>query len=241
MQNTITYTAGLTFLLLLIVYLQTTGKITIQNTKLIYPLKRLITRKNDGDFHLKNLKVAFKSKISAKNLFSTLLTTLIISFILYNYVFFTVPTSNSMIPTFEAGDLVLMQRYDVETSIGDIVMFNVALIGTDQIVTHRVYSITPDGIKTKGDNGGIDYWTIPPEQIYAKAITIGGQPIIIKSVGYYFLDAQISPAYTQEFAFMQTIFKGGKQLGLLIFIICLVAYTWLSVNDMKRQKKHRRN
>ena len=241
MQNTIIYTAGLTFLVLLIVYLQTTGKIAIQNTKLIYPIKRILTRKSSVDFHLKNRAIAFKTKAATKNLLFTLLTTLLISFILYNYVFFTVPVSNSMRPTFEAGDLVLMQKFDTEPQKGDIVMFGLAVIGKDQIITHRVYSVTPEGIKTKGDAGAIDYWVTRPEQIYAKAVTIGGQPIVIKSVGHYFLDTQISSTFAREFGFMQAIVQGGKQLGLLIFVICIVAYTWLSIDDMKKQKKHRRN
>ena len=240
MQNTIIYTAGLTFLVLLIVYLQTTGKIAIQNTKWIYSLKRILTRNNDVDFYLKNFAITFKTKIATKNLLLTLLTTLIISFILYNYVFFTVPISNSMRPTFEAGDLVLMQKFDVEPHKDDIVMYPLSVIGKDQIITHRVYSITPEGIKTKGDAGTIDYWVTKPDQIYAKAVTIGGQPIVIKYVGNYFLDKQISSTYAREFEFMQAITRGGKQLGLLIFVICIVAYTWLSVNDIKKQKKHRR-
>ena len=240
MQNTIIYTAGLTFLVLLIVYLQATGKATIQNTKWIHPIKRLLTHKNYVDFHLKNRALAFKSKIATKNLLITLLTTLIISFILYNYIFFTVPVSNSMRPTFEAGDLVLMQKFDVEPHKGDIIMFGLAVIGKDQIITHRVYSVNTEGIKTKGDAGGIDYWILRPEQIHAKAVTIGGQPIVIKYVGNYFLNTQVSSTYALEFGFMQAIARGGKQLGLLIFVICLVAYTWLSVNDMKRQKKYRR-
>ena len=240
MQNTIIYTAGLAFLVLLIAYLQATGKATIQNTKWIYPIKRLLTRKNDVNFHLKNYAIAFKAKVATKNLLSTLLLTLIISFILYNYVFFTVPVSNSMRPTFEAGDLVLMQKFDVEPNKDDIIMFGLAVIGKDQIITHRVYSVTPEGIKTKGDAGAIDYWVIRPDQIYAKAVTIGGQPIVIKYVGNYFLDTQISSTYAREFGFIQAIARGGKQLGLLIFAICIVAYTWLSVNDIKKQKKYRR-
>ena len=240
MQNTIIYTAGLTFLVLLIVYLQATGKATIQNTKWVHPIKRLLTRKNGVEFHLKNYAITFKSKIATKNLLIILLTTLIISFILYNYVFFIVPVSNSMRPTFEAGDLVLMQTFDIEPHKDDIIMFGLTVIGKDQIITHRVYSVTPEGIKTKGDAGAIDYWVIRPEQIHAKAITIGGQPIVIKSVGHYFLNTQISSTYAREFGFMQSIMRGSKQLGLLIFVICIVAYTWLSIDDMKKQKKYRR-
>lgn len=240
MQNTIIYTAGFTFLVLLIVYLQTTGKIIIHNTRWFYPIKRLLTRKNNVDFHLKNHAIVFKAKTATKNLLTTLLTTLIISFILYNYIFFTVPVSNSMRPTFEAGDLILMQKFDTEPQKDDIIMFGMALIGKDQIITHRVYSITPEGIKTKGDAGAIDYWVVRPEQIHAKAVTIGSKPIVIKSVGNYFLDTKISSTYAAELGFMQTIVQGGKQLGLLIFVICIVAYTWLAVDDIKRQKKYRR-
>ncbi|HJH29623.1 MAG TPA: signal peptidase I [Methanosarcinaceae archaeon] len=241
MQNTIIYTAGLTFLVLLIVYLQTTGKIAIQNTKLIYPIKRILTRNNSVDSYLKNRAIAFKTKAATKNLFFILLTTLLIGFILYSYVFFTTPVSNSMRPTFEVGDLVLMQKFDTESQKGDIVMFGQAFIGKDQIIIHRVYSVTPEGIKTKGDAGAIDYWITRPEQIYAKAITIGGQPIVIKSVGHYFLDTQISSSFAREFGFMQAIVQGGKKFGLLIFVICIVAYTWLSINDIKKQNKYRRN
>ena len=240
MPEKIVYTAGITFTTLLLIYLYITHNKTVQRI-FRYPVKHLIKRRNSIDAYLNVHALQFKTKAATKKMLLSLITTLLLAFILYNYVFFTVPVSNSMRPTFEAGDLVLMQKFDTEPHESDIIMFAIAVRGKDPIVTHRVYSVAPDGVKTKGDaNGAVDSWLLPPEQIYAKAITIGQKPIVIQSVGHYFLDTQISTTYAREFGFMQSIVQGGKQLGLLIFVICLVAYTWLSVNDMKKQKKYRR-
>ena len=241
MPATIVYTTGLTFAILILTYVLINKTGLTQKIFARIPIYRLIQHKNPANIHLDNYAMRFKIQSSLKQFMLSLITTLLFAFILYNYLFFTVPISNSMRPTFEAGDLVLMQKFDTEPHEGDIIMFGMAMIGKDQIITHRVYSVTAEGVKTKGDASPVDSWTLPPEQIYAKAITIGGQAIVIKSVGTYFLDAQVSSTYASEFGFIQALARGGKQLGLLIFVICLVAYTWLSVNDMKRQKKYRRN
>ena len=239
MLETIVYTSGIAFTILLIAYLINKNKMFW--TKSIHTLiNHFIEEKKPANKHLSYYAMHFKIGANLKNILFYLIATLIIAFLLYNYIFFAIPVSNSMRPTFEAGDLVLMQSLNTEPHEGDIVMFGMAMIGKDQIITHRVYSISPEGIKTKGDAGPVDTWVLPLERIHAKAVTVGGKPIVIKSIGYYFLEEQISSAYTREFGFMQVLFRGGKQLGLLIFVICLVAYTWISVNDMKRQKKYRR-
>ena len=240
MFEKIIYTTGITLIILVLAYLQVNKNEIFLKIFRYMPINIFTKRRDAVNEYLSVHAMHFKIRKNSKKLLPSLITTLLFAFILYNYVFFTVPVSNSMRPTFEAGDLVLMQKFDTEPQKGDIVMFGLAVIGKDQIITHRVYSVTPEGIKTKGDAGAIDYWVISPKQIHAKAITIGGQPIVIKSVGHYFLETQISSTYAREFGFMQAIIRGGKQLGLLIFVICLVAYTWLSVNDMKKQKKYRR-
>ena len=184
----------------------------------------------------------FKKSHTIKITLITIISTLCVAFLLYNYIFFTVPISDSMRPTFIKGDLILMQKYDTEPHEGDIIMFEIAYLGKkNQVITHRIHSITPDGVKTKGDaNGAVDSWILSPERIYAKAITINEIPIVLKSVGHYFLDTQISTTYAKEFGFMQSLAKGGKQFGLLIFVICIVGYLWLSIEDVKKQKKYRR-
>ena len=237
------YSIALAFLLF-ILYLQIAKKnasITSTIRKIVYNSIANSHNKNTR-FHLNLHLIHFKKREYAKKLFGSIISTLILAFIFYNYIFFAVPISDSMSPTFEKGDLILMQKYDIEPYEGDIVMFGVSILGEgNKVVTHRVYSVTPDGIKTKGDaTSSVDNWKIPKERIHAKAISINDKPIVIKSIGHYFLDTQVSSTYASEFRFMQSIVQGGKQLGLLIFVICLVAYTWLSVNDMKKQKKYRR-
>ncbi len=240
MFEKIVYTAGIACIILMLVYLQINKNELFRKIFGYIPVSRLLKRKDVASDYLTIYATSFKIRSNSKKVLVILITTLFFAFILYNYVFFTIPVSNSMRPTFEAGDLVLMQKFDTEAHEGDIIMFGIAVIGKDQIVTHRVYSVTSEGVKTKGDAGGVDYWTVSQKQIHAKAIIIGGQPIVIKSVGHYFLETQISSTYAREFGFMQSLMRGGKQLGLLIFVICLVAYTWISVNDMKKQKKYRR-
>ena len=243
MVDKIIYTSGIVFVVLVLAYLQISKNKTFQKIYTRIPLTRLTKRESPVGMYLSSYALHFKRGTRLKSTLGLLLVTLIFAFIFYNYLFFTVPISNSMRPTFEKGDLVLMQKFDTEPHEGDIIMFGMAVVGgMDQIITHRIYSITPGSIKTKGDAvNAVDSWTLRPEQVHAKAIIIGGQPIVIKSVGHYFLDTQISSTYAKEFGFMQFLVRGGKQLGLLIFIICIVGYLWLSIEDVKKYKKHRRN
>ncbi|MCL7411470.1 MAG: S24/S26 family peptidase [Methanosarcinaceae archaeon] len=240
MPEIIIYTAGFTLIILILAYMQVNKKELFQQIFRHVPLTLFFRRRNAINEHLNVYATHFKNRDKSKALILSIILTLLLAFVLYNYVFFTVPVSNSMRPTFEAGDLVLMQKFDTTPEKDDIIMFGMAVIGNDKVITHRVYSVTTEGVKTKGDAGRVDYWTVSQKQIYAKAVTIGNKPIVIKSIGSYFLDKQISSTYASEFGFMQFITRGGKQLALLIFVICLVAYTWISVNDIKKQNKYRR-
>ncbi|MEM2192159.1 MAG: signal peptidase I [Candidatus Hadarchaeales archaeon] len=57
---------------------------------------------------------------------------------------------NSMKPTFEDGDLVLAISYPVENlGVGDIAVFYLQKAGGR--VVHRVISVLPNGVLTKGD------------------------------------------------------------------------------------------
>ena len=241
MVKTIIYTTGILFIALVMAYLQINKNELFKKIFVRIPLNRLHIGTNATNKHLSNYMFSFKKSANLKGLLIWLPLALLFAFIIYNYIFLTVPVSNSMSPTFEKGDLVLMQKVDLEPHEGDIIMFGMAVVGgLDQPITHRIYSITSEGIKTKGDATPIDNWVLPPERIHAKAVTIGGNPIVIKYVGYYFLNAQISPAYAQEFGIIQAIIAQAKQFGLLIFVICIVAYIWLSVEDIKKQKQYRR-
>ncbi len=239
MVDIIIYTSGIVFVVLVLAYLQISKNKTFRKIYTRIPLTRLTKRKSPVDMYLSSYALHFKNGAKLKSTLGLLLVTLIFAFIFYNYLFFTVPISNSMRPTFEKGDLVLMQKFDTEPHEGDIIMFGMAIVGgMDKVVTHRIYSVTPEGIKTKGDAvNAVDNWVIPPKRIHAKAVTINEQPIVIKSAGHYFLDTQISTTYAKEFGFMQFLAKGGKQFGLLIFVICVVAYLWISIEDMKKYRR----
>lgn len=78
--------------------------------------------------------------------------------------------SNSMTPTFSAGSLVYIDRnYDVNSvEEGDIIAYKLSN-GTQ--VTHRVHSITSEGIITKGDaNDDVDFSPVSKDQIIGENV-----------------------------------------------------------------------
>ena len=237
MQLSIIFT-GIIFSILMISFAQIN-----RNVPVIQICKKYINRSKKNrtfDAYLGRYALLFKKRTNVRSIITSILVVLVLAFIFYNYIFFTVPISDSMKPTFERGDLVLMQTYDTSPNVGDIILFSVLLIGPDEVVTHRIYSISGDSIKTKGDSTPIDQWTITPRQIHAKTVMIGNKPIVLKSVGYYFLDETPTTTFAGEFEALQTILMKAKELGLFIFATCITIFVLLSVNDMKKQKKYRR-
>lgn len=180
-----------------------------------------------------------KSPMTHKYTLNLLLITLILAYVLYNNLFFAVVLSNSMRPTAEKGDMILMQNYNITPKVGDIVMFRHDKIGTDEIITHRVHGIYGSGIQTKGDAAPVDPWVTPQRNIISKAFIVGNEPVVLKSVGYYFLDESPTTTYSGEFGFMKTILMKAKEIGLLIFAVCIILFVLLSVNDTIKQKKLR--
>jgi len=83
--------------------------------------------------------------------------------------------SNSMVPTFNRGDILILQGVPPEQlKTGDIIVFS-PVSGQTPIV-HRVIQINPDGtFQTKGDanTGQLPFEKkISPEQIHGKEIAI---------------------------------------------------------------------
>ena len=101
---------------------------------------------------------------------------------------FSLVVSGSMMPTLMASDLVLIETLTMEKiEVGDIVSFNPPG-RTGQLVVHRVISVSDDGkIKTKGDNAGIDGWTLGVGNIEGKVVTVNNRPVVIKNIGAYFM------------------------------------------------------
>ncbi|MCR4330125.1 MAG: signal peptidase I [Candidatus Roizmanbacteria bacterium] len=88
--------------------------------------------------------------------------------------------SDSMIPAITKGDLMVVKDEYNWYEKGDIVTFYAQKPdGTEEIVTHRIYSVSGNVYITKGDhNEAIDEQKLRPRLIIGKVITV------IRSVGH---------------------------------------------------------
>ena len=59
-------------------------------------------------------------------------------------------SSNSMMPTFEKGDYILIKKQK-EYNVGDIITYEVEEQGNKYLVTHRIIEEYENGYITKGD------------------------------------------------------------------------------------------
>ena len=160
---------------------------------------------------------------------------ILLSLALSHKIFWVVVVSNSMSPTFERGDMVLMQSISVHPEKGDIILFYSGDYNLP--VTHRVLDVRGNLVYTGGDASGPDSKPSPIRSIVAKAITVGGRPIVIKNAGYYFiLDAtklrDVGP-YGQEYLFYKNLVNAFRSYALAIVIICIVAYLYLELRDRR--------
>ena len=144
-----------------------------------------------------------------------------------------VVVSDSMVPEFARGDIIISQSFDLAPQVGDIITFTTPEVLT--AVTHRVVRIDGDRIRTKGDNSlNIDYFKTTQPNIIGKAIQFNGHPIVIKGVGALFIvdytkQGTIS-RFGDTFTFMQQLSAAISAWGLTITIIAFV----LLVSNIKR-------
>ena len=112
--------------------------------------------------------------------------------------------TGSMIPTFRPGGAVIDRPFHGPVHRGEIITFRYAS-GPDQVVTHRVFSETGGGIKTKGDaNPTPDPWTLRPSQVV-------GTPVAIVPEGGYvvvYLSQRTGAASVVMFAVMTVLLWG---------------------------------
>ena len=106
-----------------------------------------------------------------------------------------VVVSGSMEPAFYRGDIVAIQKVDLlgihefnpeDVQVGDIVVYNAEWF--DQPVIHRIINITEINGTTmyviKGDNNErADPYYVTADQIQARVLTWGDNPIIIPYIG----------------------------------------------------------
>ena len=106
-------------------------------------------------------------------------------------------------------------------------------------MTHRVVSISDGKIRTKGDaRDTVDSWVVSKEDVLAKAIQIGGKPIVIPSVGDYFIldtsKAERIGRYGQEYAFIKNALMAIRAWGYVLCILAIAGYLLLTARDMRR-------
>jgi signal peptidase len=86
--------------------------------------------------------------------------------------------TGSMVPTYDPGDVVIDRPAGGSYHPGEVITFRHDISTTD-VVTHRILSVGPDGIRTKGDaNASPDAWTIPFSFVRGREVTH------VKDLGY---------------------------------------------------------
>jgi signal peptidase len=159
-----------------------------------------------------------------------------VALLLSNVLYFSVVTSDSMSPTFNKGDLVLMtDRVNLEED--DIIIMRAP--GVNLPVMHRAVKIEDDNVTTKGDFvPEEDTWDINKGDIYGEAITINGDPIVLKGVGTYFLDEDASAhdRYTGEMEVTRLFLSSMKGFSVMIFVAAVSIYIILMVREIKYRK-----
>lgn len=232
------------FAVILVIIYFTTG-VRLPVTKLLLkmgPLKeRMLKRIRERKVNKRVYQMVFPS--TPKTLSEILLISIFYLFlgylILSQIFFFAVVVSDSMRPTFEKGDLVLIQTLSKEPEVGDIILFS-GFIELDrerrQFVIHRVYGLTRDGmIKTKGDAMPVpDPWEVPPEKIVGKAVTLFGHPVIIKDVGEGLI-VEPGKAITNPLV-IQYVLGTTRKIGMIVFLVVILLYILLEVREYRIKK-----
>lgn len=221
------------FIIFTIIYLILNKKLKVKSIKNKVTKKRFNKRVDQKLMKWRNVVIPRKVVYH----FLPLIPFFIIVYIfLTHMIYFAVITSDSMSPTFEKGDLVLMQSIDKSTKNNDIIIFNDKTEhGLHPPVIHRIENITDEGIITKGDATNlVDDWIVESDEVQGKVVSIfDNKPIVIKNVGNYFIeDNKINGHYENEFKFSSLLVTTLKDIGLAIFIGCVGLYIFLTFREM---------
>jgi signal peptidase I len=234
------------FIMLSLLYLF--FKINVSKSGVISCLIGMVIKKSTSYDHKKSIKEQMKHYRELSRaprilpVFIPLVITGITAYIIIDkLIFFAIITTGSMSPTLEVKDLVLMQNLKIEPLQGDIIMFETK--GVNMPVIHRVYSASGNEIRTKGDASEfVDDWSLKKDQIRGEAVLFQGRPVIIKNIGEYLLfdpkEVKITK-YGSEFYRISEIIKNIKQLGLTIFIICIVLYIFTAFTSSRSRRLNR--
>lgn len=224
--------SGMVFSIILALIFYTSYRTVVKGK----PSHKLVNVANAANARVYNDRVdakmrQYREATKQAGIISTMLPLIIIVIVAYllcsQTIFFAVVGTGSMEPTLMTGDLVLIQDIHVVPQVGDILMFKTNTVPIP--VVHRVVSVSERGVKTKGDaRGRADDWTVPEDQICGKVVVIGGNPVVIKSFGSYFIedasDGGMYTKYGREYGFVKQLVQSIKSFGLIIFFLCILMY-----------------
>jgi signal peptidase I len=236
--NDILFLSGL-LIFLIVVYRR-----IIYNIGSLNPVIRAfkaVDRKQRINAYIKqiNQRPEESQKVVLKELFIFIFALTIMFLFASKTIFFTAVVSESMYPTFNTDDLVLMQNIDHVYKSGDIIMFDRP--DTSLPVVHRITQITDQGINTAGDaTGQMDWWDLEKKDIRGKAILIQGKPIVIKGYGKFFIVDErhqdfgpLGQDYGKYFLFFQVI----KIYGYIIAVFSLFLYIVMTLKQKPWQSR----
>lgn len=190
-------------------------------------------------YHLLHGKYSYKIspiKIESRSKWEWVIILLMIVIVIslgFKAVFLVVVVSDSMVPEFSRGDMVLSQSIDTVPIVGDIITYKTPAVLTS--VTHRVVRFDGERIRTKGDNSNnIDRFKTYQDDIISKVVQINGHPVIIPGLGSLFITDYSKQGalsrFGDQFTLMQSISKAMSVWGLTISIIGII----LLISTFKR-------
>jgi len=78
---------------------------------------------------------------------------------------------SSMNPVFRDGDALTLLPCNGHVRVGDVIVFTPP--DGERKIIHRVISIGPEGVRTRGDNNGcIDPWDLKPHEIIGRVVSL---------------------------------------------------------------------
>jgi len=87
----------------------------------------------------------------------------------------TIVNGNSMLPTYQSGDIVISKTQDTY-QVGDVIVYHPADLDCSRCnIVHRIVDVTEDGTGwvTQGDNNeNIDLWYPTTEEIIGKEVMV---------------------------------------------------------------------
>jgi len=167
-----------------------------------------------------------------------LLIVLIILIVSFGFkiIFFTAVISDSMKPEFQRGDLILTQTLFKQPQVGDIITFKAENVQLP--ITHRIIKVNYNNIITKGDNNALpDDYNIKEKDIMAKAIVIGGTPLVLKGMGSFFIldfskEGKLYK-FGDQFTFLQEMFSVIRTWG---YVITMIAFSALILSMLGNKR-----